>query len=628
MSLSLNEEFLLLALEDTGGEFANIPETALTCGLAGGALMDLALRHRIDSDLQGLWVVDPTPTDSAGLNRVLAMIAAEPTRLPASTWMKRLMPQALALRNEALQSLCERGILRRADEAFMWVATTRKYPVEQEGERQEVKRRLLALLFNDEIPDFTDISLIALADACGLFERILNDRTAVEVAPRIAQIRALDLIGGDIARTAQEANREIREAERKTVIAGLAGNVMEWYDFGIYGFFAALIGKQFFPTDNPSTSLLASFGVFAVGFIGRPLGALLFGHVGDSHGRKKALIISVLTMAIPTALMALMPTYAQIGIAAPILLILLRFAQGLAVGGEYTTSMVLLVEEAQRSRRGLVGSFAPFGAVGGMLLGSIVGSAITAWLSPEANAAWGWRLAFLFGLAIGIVVILVRQQLPPDETVTAIEDARQSPVAAAFKTQRKTILRIIGVVVVQAASFYLNFVYLTSWLTQYTQVPRATVLLLNGIALFITLCALPLSGALSDRIGRKVQLTLAALTVAIFAWPLLKLISHGTVWSILLGQGSLALITAFLTGPITSFMVEAIPKHVRCTALSVGYNLAQAGFGGTIPMVAIFLISETGNPLSPAVYLSLVALVSMAVVATWPALPDEHAEAA
>ena len=172
-------------------------------------------------------------------------------------------------------------------------------------------------------------------------------------------------------------------------------------DFAIYGFFAATIGAQFFPSHDPSISLISSFGVFAAGFIARPLGALLFGHIGDRLGRRAAVVSSVLLMVVPTLLMALLPTYETIGVFAPILLVLLRLAQGLAVGGEFTTSMVLLVEEAQRRRRGFVGSFAPFGALGGTLLGSLVGASLLAYLPQEEANSWGWRLAFATGLIIG-----------------------------------------------------------------------------------------------------------------------------------------------------------------------------------------------------------------------------------
>ncbi len=623
MTISLIEEFLLLALEDSGGEFGNIPETSLSCGIAGAALMDLAIRGKIDSDLTSLWAVDTTPTDSDMLNRVLGDIAAEKQHRDARTWIARLMPQAMHLRDEALQKLCERGILRETDRVFLWVLNGRKYPLERETERLEAKRRVLALLFNQDIPDPEDIALIALADACSIFERILSPATLIEAGPRIRQLSRMDLIGAEIAHTAQVMNAEIKAAERRTVIAGLAGNVMEWYDFGIYGFFAATIGRQFFPAHDPALSLLASFGVFAVGFIGRPGGALLFGYVGDRYGRKIALVTSVILMAIPTLAMGLMPTYAQIGVAAPILLIILRLFQGLAVGGEFTTSIVLMVEEAQRSRRGIVGSFAPFGAIGGLLLGSVVGGVLTASISAEDAAAWGWRAAFLTGLLIGIVVLVIRRGLPPDNTIVAIEESRQSPIVLAFKTQWLTILQIVGTALVQGTGFYLCFVYLSSWLVQYAQIPPSTALLLNGLALAILVVLLPVGGMIADRIGRKAVLLISSLGTAIFAWPLFLLVSHGSIAAIIAGQIGMAVLQAGVGGAIPAFMVEALPKRVRCTALSVGQNLAMAIFGGTVPLVAVYLIGATGYNLAPAIYLAISGVVSFLVILTIQAVPDE-----
>ena len=621
--VSLIEEFLLLALEDEGGEFSRIPETSLSCGLAGAALMDLAIRGRIDSDLHHLWVVDPTPTESAMLNEVLAEISAEPQRLHARDWIARLMPQAMRLRAEAIQRLCERGILRQEDHAYLWVLQARRYPVERGEERLEGKRRILALLFNHEIPDPQDVALVALADACGVFERILNPSTLQEAGPRIRQLRRMDLIGAEIAHTAEVMNLEIRKAERRTVIAGLAGNVMEWYDFGVYGYFAAVMGQKFFPAHDPATSLMASFGVFAVGFLGRPLGAVIFGQLGDRRGRKHALMASVLMMAIPTLLIGLAPTYAQIGILAPILLIVLRLCQGMAVGGEFTTSMVLLVESAQRSRRGIVGSFAPVGASAGMLLGSIVGAAITGLLSAQAIGAWGWRAAFLFGLVIGVVVLIVRRRLPPDPTIEAITEARKSPLVTAFKTQWRTILRITGLMLTQGIGFYLNFVYLSTWLTQYTHISKPVTLLLNAVMLALQLVLLPLGGAMSDRIGRKAQMVLGTLGFILLTWPLYRLIDHGSLIAVLAGQAGFALLQATMSSAMPAFNVESLPKHVRCTALSSGYNLAQAFFGGTVPMVAVAVIAATGDRLAPSLYLTAAAVVSFLVVLTWRMPPEE-----
>jgi MHS family proline/betaine transporter-like MFS transporter len=418
-------------------------------------------------------------------------------------------------------------------------------------------------------------------------------------------------------------NTDIRTAERRIVVAGLAGNVMEWYDFGTYGFFAATIGAQFFPAHDPLVSLLASFAVFAIGFIGRPLGALIFGHIGDRSGRKRALMASVLTMAVPTTLMGLLPTYAEIGVLAPLLLVLLRLFQGLAVGGEFTTSMVLLVEGAQRTRRGLVGSFAPFGAVGGMLVGSAVGAAITGFLPDAVVAGWGWRAAFLFGLVIATIVLIVRRRLPPDAVVVNIAEQRHSPVVTAFTTQWHTILKIMGVVLTLGIGFYLNFVYLSTWLFQYAHISHAEALALNCVGLALQLPLLPLAGSLSDRIGPKALLLASTLGFALLSWPLYVLISHGSIAAIIAGQAVLALLQSGISAAIPAFMVEALPKHVRCTALSFGQNMAMAFFGGTVPMVAVALIGATSYPLAPALYLAAAGMISFAVVLITHKLPED-----
>lgn len=610
-SFSLIEELLLLTLEDGGGEFDKVPEAFLVCGIAGGALIDLSLRGRLDSDLSAIWVVDATPTGDKILDRVLAQVAAEPRRLDPRGWIMRLAPHALAMRAEAIRGLCDRKILRKQGHRYLWVERARDNPV---GGR-EAKQRILDLLFNDDIPGPEDAALIAMADACFVFERILAPAELERAKPRIQQLRRLDLIGAQIALAAQQINLEFRAAERRTVLAGLAGNVLEWYDFGVYGFFAAAIGTQFFPAHDPATSLLASFGVFAIGFLARPLGGLVFGHIGDRLGRRAAVVGSVVMMVIPTFLMALLPTYAQIGIAAPVLLILLRLAQGLAVGGEYTTSMVLLVEEALPSRRGRVGSFAPFGAFGGLLLGSAIGWAITSVLSPERSASWGWRVAFVTGLAIGVVVFFIRRRLPREVGLAAPHPA-QSPLGDAFRTQKRAILQVIGFNLANGIGFYLCFVYVTSWVQQVSHIAQSTALLLNSAALAALMLITPVVGALADRVGRRPILLVGATGLTFLAVPLFWLIGHATVVSILSGQIGFALLIACFSGAGPAFMVEAFPKHVRCAGLSVGYNLALSIFGGTVPMVAVYLIAETGHSLAPSWYLAIAAAISGWMAAT------------
>jgi MFS transporter, MHS family, proline/betaine transporter len=609
----LVEELLLLTLEDRGGEFDRVPEAFLVCGIAGGALIDLSLRGKLDSDLTGVWAMDRSPTGDPVLDGVLAEIADESARLDPRAWIVRLSGKAMAMRDAAIRQLCERGILRKEGPRYLWSATSAA---------PQTKRRIFELLFSDTIPSPEDVALIAMADACFVFERILAPRELAKVQYRIRQLCRLDLIGAQIALAAQQLNLEFRATERKTVIAGLAGNVLEWYDFGVYGFFAAAIGSQFFPAHDPAVSLIASFGVFAIGFLARPLGGMVFGHVGDKLGRRAAVVSSVVSMAVPTCLMALLPTYAQIGLAAPLLLILLRLAQGLAVGGEYTTSLVLLVEQALPSRRGRVGSFAPFGAFGGLLLGSAIGWAITDSITAEQAAIWGWRLAFVMGLAIGVIVFLIRRRLPREPVITAPK-TETAPLIDAFRTQKWAMLQVIGFNLSTAVGFYLCFVFSTTWLHHVAAVPVPIALLLNSIGLGLMMAMTPFLGALSDRFGRKLVLFTGGIGLILFSVPLLGWMGHGTILSIVTGQFGLEIFVGCFAGAAPAFMVEAFPKHVRCSGLSVGYNLSMSIFGGTVPMVSVYLITATGNALSPAWYLAAVSIIAVWMTAIMRRQEDE-----
>lgn len=607
--VSLIEEYLLLTLEDLGGEFDSIPEIFSDCGLVGAALMDLALRNKIDSDLYALWATDAEPTGIPILDNILAKIGSSPTRISSQEWLVRLSPEAPFIRKQALKSLCEQGILRQEDHRYMWVLKERRYPIISGQERTEAKRRLLTLLYNDEIPSPVDAALAGLADASFLFDRFLKPSELVKVQPRVAQLVKLDLIGGQISRVAHERSIELRAKERRAIIAGLAGNIVEWYDFGVYGFFAATIGHQFFPSDDPSTSLLASFAVFAIGFIARPVGGAIFGYIGDRFGRRLAVVSSVLLMIIPTLLISVLPTYNSLGVIAPLLLIILRLAQGLAVGGEYTTSMVLLVEESQKSRRGFVGSFAPFGTFGGLLLGSAVGATVSSLLNPHEVSTWGWRIAFSVGLVIGLIVFYIRRKLPNDVTEINKQADECSPLLEVIRDEWRSIIKVIGVTLRGTVGFYVCFVYLTTWLSQNTNISNSTALTLNSIAIFLMVLLMPLAGLVSDRIGHKNLLLIGALATAAFSWPLFALMTTPNVLAILVGQSLFALLMSTL-GASPAFMVEAFPKHLRCSGLSISYNIATAIFGGTVPLVATFLIRLTKYPLAPGIYLALISVIS------------------
>jgi MFS transporter, MHS family, proline/betaine transporter len=391
-------------------------------------------------------------------------------------------------------------------------------------------------------------------------------------------------------------------------LAGVAGNILEWYDFSVYGFFAGAIGRNFFPSKNPSTSLIEAFVVFGAGFLMRPVGALLFGYLGDSRGRELALMLSVMAMAVPTFLIGLLPSYQQIGIAASIIMVALRLVQGVSVGGEYTTSVVFLVERSRQHQRGLMGAYGSFGAYAGVMLGSAVGVLVTTILPREAVHAWGWRIPFLFGITIGIAGYLIRSELTRNAPVHEIEPP---PLSRILHSQLRRIVQVAGFKVLDAVGFYLIFVYATSYLVHVVGVPKRRALAINTISMGAALLLIPLFGMLSDRIGRKPLLLAAAIGTALLAWPLFRMMQHQEMFALMLaGQIGFAVLIAMFAGAQAAASAEAFQRHVRCSGVALSHNLCMALLGGTTPMVATYLIQRTQNDMSPPLYLIGAAIVS------------------
>jgi MHS family proline/betaine transporter-like MFS transporter len=396
-------------------------------------------------------------------------------------------------------------------------------------------------------------------------------------------------------------------AVRRGVIAGVAGNVLEWYDFALFGFFAQQIGAHFFPAGNPTASLLAAFGTFAAGFIMRPVGGALFGWVGDKFGRKQALLWSVMAMAFPSFFIGVLPGHDTIGIAAPVLLFVFRLMQGLAVGGEYGASCVFLVEGAEPGRRGWMGSWAPVGAFTGTLLGSAAGAIVNAALSPEAVLAWGWRVPFILGLGVGLGGIFIRRYYL--ERVPHQAPSR-SPLAEALGSHWRTTLHLVALVAGLAVGFYTTFVYAATWLAQVAQVPARTALTINTVGMALSLVASLGAGALSDRIGRRPVLLAWAGALALLAYPMMALMARGSTGSILAGHVCLSLLVAAGSGALPATLAEQAPWRVRCTVVSVAHNLGMALLGGTTPLIGAWLVARSGAPLAPAVYLAAAGGVS------------------
>jgi MHS family proline/betaine transporter-like MFS transporter len=403
----------------------------------------------------------------------------------------------------------------------------------------------------------------------------------------------------------------------RLIAAGIVGNVMEWYDFAVYGYFAATIGQHFFPSSDATTSLIAAFGVFAAGFLMRPLGAVVFGHIGDHVGRKAALTISVLAMAIPTFLIGLLPGYATLGHTAAVLLVLLRMIQGLSVGGEYTTSIVFLVEGAGRKHQGFAGSWSGFGAVGGILLGSAVGALVSLTFSQAAVQEWAWRLPFLVGLVVGLVGLYVREHIPEVHKPTGQPTGR-SPVWEALRVEWRTILRIGLLNVINGIGFYVAFVFLVTYMQKVGGMSEAAALEINTVNMLALLAMFPLAGWLSDRIGRKPLLVAGIGGLLVLSWPLFWALDHPTVaWNVV-GQLGFSIFIGLFGGALPVAMVETAPAAVRCSAISIGYNLCVGVLGGVSPLVATWLMQRTGDDLAPGYFVMGAALVSLVAAVRLP----------
>jgi MHS family proline/betaine transporter-like MFS transporter len=402
----------------------------------------------------------------------------------------------------------------------------------------------------------------------------------------------------------------------KVVVAGVTGNVLEWYDFAVYGFFAPIIGRLFFPSDDPTVSLIASFGAFAAGFLMRPIGGIIFGFIGDKIGRKRALVLSVLLMAIPSGMIGILPDHATIGVSAAVLMVLMRMLQGMAVGGEYTSSIVYLAEHAPSKRRGFFTSWTLVGAVGGILLGSGVGALLSNLLPAEAVSDWGWRIAFLSGIAVGVVGLLIRRHLPEMPKTESNDSA--NPIIDAFRTEWRAVTQVIGINIFNAVGFYLMFVYAVTWLIKEVKVPRSDALDINSLSLAVLLVLVPVFGALSDKVGRKSLLLFGSGGAVLLGYPLIMLMHHVDFMMIMMGQIGFAILLAAYLSAIPATLTEMFPSRVRVSALSVGYNISLAIFGGTTPLVATWIIERSHDDLSIAWYLICGAAISFVFTVRLP----------
>ena len=419
-------------------------------------------------------------------------------------------------------------------------------------------------------------------------------------------------------------NSKLQSPElRHRIMGGFIGNVVEWYDFALYGYLAGVIAPIFFPADDPFLGLIATYGIFAAGFVMRPIGAAAFGWFGDRYGRAKTMQISVTMMALPTLCLGLLPSYEQSGVLAPILLILVRLVQGLSVGGEFSSSATYLVESAPENKRGLTGSWANIGSMSGSLLGVGAAALATNLFDPQTLHDWAWRLPFLGGALLGATAILIRRNLHDSEHFQGYHAMRAntSPLLEAFTTNLRETLLALGFAAGYGTCYYLAFVYLPEWLAGQKLMERSMALTINTAMMVLVIPAMPLAAIVGDRwLPRRTWIALSILMLALTAWPLSQwmVASGGSLSSILITH---ALTFAFLAVPLGSapaLFVELFPERDRLSGYSVAFNLGLGVFGGLTPMIATSLIVATGEPSAPALYLTVAALTAFLFLMMMP----------
>lgn len=412
---------------------------------------------------------------------------------------------------------------------------------------------------------------------------------------------------------------------KRVIVSCMIGNALEWYDFILHGYFAGIIGKLFFPEGDELSLLLKSFGVFFAGFVMRPLGGILFGYIGDRKGRKKALMMSIYLMAIPTTLIGLLPTYAQVGVAATFCLVMLRLLQGLSMGGEFTASMIFIVENSPDKRRGFWGSFASLSALLGLMLGSILAYVIGHNTDQEQLETWGWRIPFLLSLVGSFLGAYMRRTLGDTRAYEEMKK-RECPkkdrpkgflFGELFRDHWQAVVTVILVDFTIAIGFFIVTAFTTSYLNAYLHFSYKDAAFVTSAGIVSFALTIPLSGWLCDRIGRRPIMAIAAGAFFLFSVPLFWLMSIGNLETVIVCQCCFGIFMGINFAPVPAMLAEQFPSRVRFSGVSIAHNLSMAFFGGTALSVVGWLTKQDelfGKEIAlcmPGIYLAFAGLLSL-----------------
>jgi len=401
---------------------------------------------------------------------------------------------------------------------------------------------------------------------------------------------------------------------KRQILAAVIGNALEWYDFVVYGILTVIISRLFFPSDSEYASLLMAMATFGVGFFMRPVGGILIGMYADRKGRKAALQLIILLMTISIAMIAFAPTYAAIGAAAPMLIVLARLLQGMATGGEFASATSFLVESAPAGRRGFYGSLQMVGQSVAALAGATAGMLITQGLTPEQVDQWGWRLPFLFGLLIGPVGLWIRRHLDETEAFIEASKSTDAPVGlmALWRSYRRSIAVSFGLVVSGTIMYYVVLIYMPTYAKTQLNIPLGDAFMAQVAGLLCLTVGTPFFGILSDRIGRRPVLMLACGLYFVLPYPLFSwLQADPGLFRLAIMQIVLCSAVAVGFGAISTALAEQFPVRMRSTGLALAYNFAVMLFGGFAQLIVTWLITVTGTPLAPAYYVMFGAVVGL-----------------
>lgn len=395
----------------------------------------------------------------------------------------------------------------------------------------------------------------------------------------------------------------------RLIVATSIGNALEFYELVVYGYFASTLSRLFFPTQDRTVSLLLTLGTFALSYLARPVGALVLGSYSDRHGRKAALTLSIAMMTLGTGLVAIMPPYAAIGVAAPILIFLARLLQGFSAGGEFGSSTAFLVEHAP-ARSGFMSSWQFSSQGASTLLASFFGALVTGLLTPPQIEGWGWRLPFLFGLLIGPIGLYIRRRL--DET-PAFEQTKPlaSPVKTVLSTQKERLLISIGALVLTTSANYM-LLYMPTYAARQLHLPAVSGFIATLCAGFIIMVTVPFVGHLSDKFGRIRIMLWAGVAFFVTVLPaFMYMNAHPSLSTLLAASIWVTLLKAIYYAPIPALMADLFPTETRTTGMAFGYNIGTTIFGGFTPLAVASIIALTHDNLAPGFYLMITAIVSL-----------------